>query len=81
MVTGATVLCFCIVGGGFTFQLTHQREALERLNTLAGLARAVENTVAIGAYARDEVLLGEVADGMARNELVEALEICWWSAR
>jgi signal transduction histidine kinase/DNA-binding response OmpR family regulator len=75
VVSAIAVLCFCIVAGGITYQLTSRREAEERLGSLSGLARAVENTVAIGAYAHDEVLLGEVADGMARNELVEALEI------
>jgi len=75
LVVGAAVLCFCLVAGALTYHLTRVRTTAESLQALNDLARAVENTVAIGAYARDDVLLGEVAEGLARNELVAAIQV------
>jgi signal transduction histidine kinase/CheY-like chemotaxis protein len=75
VVVAAVVLCFCLVAGSASYQLTRQQEADQSIRMLRGLAGAVENTIAIGAYAHDEVLLGEVADGLARNELVATIEI------
>jgi two-component system, sensor histidine kinase and response regulator len=75
LVVAAAVLCFCLVAGALTYYVTRQRTTDEGLEALAGLANAVQNTVAIGAYARDDVLLGEVAEGLARNELVAAIEV------
>ena len=75
LIVAVAVVCLCLVAGGFAQHLTRQRVAADSLGALAGLARAVENTVAIGAFARDNVLLGEVADGLMRNELVAGIEI------
>jgi two-component system sensor histidine kinase/response regulator len=75
LVVAVAVVCFCVVAGGFAHHLSRQRSATASLSALTGLARAVENTVAIGAFARDDVLLGEVIDGLVRNELVHAIEI------
>ena len=75
LVVGAAVLCFCLVAGALTFQLTRAQTTAESIDSLTGLSRAVENTVAIGAYARDDVLLGEVAEGLVRNDLVAAIEV------
>ena len=75
LVVAAAVLCFCLVAGALTYHLTRAQTTAESLDSLAGLARAVENTMAIGAYARDDVLLTEVAEGLARNELVAAIEV------
>ena len=75
LVVAVAVMCFCLVAGTVTYQLTQRRTTDESLDALSGLSRAVENTVAIGAYAGDEVLLGEVADGLAGNELVAAIQI------
>ncbi len=75
LVVAVAVIGFCVVAGFITFHLTRQREADDSMNALAGLAHAVENTVAIGAYAHDDVLLGELADGLMRNELVAGIQI------
>ncbi|MDQ2777923.1 MAG: ATP-binding protein, partial [Pseudomonadota bacterium] len=43
--------------------------------TIDDLARAVEKTLAVGAYAADKVLVAEVVDGLARNSLVASVEV------
>ena len=75
LVVALAVLCFCLLAGGLVHNLSRQRSAAASRSALAGLAGAVENTVAIGVYARDEVLLAEVTDGLMRNELVGAIEV------
>ncbi len=75
LVVALAVLCFCLLAGALVHNLSRQRSADASRSALAGLAGAVENTVAIGLYARDEVLLAEVTDGLMRNELVEAIEV------
>jgi signal transduction histidine kinase/CheY-like chemotaxis protein len=75
MVVALGVLSFCLVAGGMTYRLTDRRETTESLESLASLSRAVESTLAVGAYARDEVLLKEVVDGLTRSELVAAIDV------
>ncbi len=75
MVVAVAVACFCIAASALVQHLADRRAVVASLDTLAGLSRAVENTVAIGAFAQDDVLLGEVADGLAQNELVAGIEI------
>ncbi len=75
LVVALAVLAFCVLAGGLAHSLSRKRSADASRSTLAGLASALANTVAIGVYARDEVLLGEVTEGLARNELVEAIEV------
>jgi signal transduction histidine kinase/CheY-like chemotaxis protein len=67
--------CLCVVAGALSYRIGHQRATATSRSALEGLARAVEGTVAEGAYAKDPVLLNEVARGLARNELVAAIEI------
>lgn len=43
--------------------------------TLAGLVEAVRNTAAVGAYANDAVLMGEVAQGLITHPMVAAVRI------
>jgi len=75
LVVVTAIVGFCVVSGGFTYHVARQRETSDNLSALAGLTQAVENTVAIGAYAGDEVLLDEVATGLSRNPLIAAIEI------
>ncbi len=67
--------CLCVIAGTLAFRIGHQRAIATSRNALEGLAGAVEGTVAEGAYANDPVLLGEVANGLARNDLVAAIDI------
>ena len=66
---------FSAVAGGLAYRLGHERALASSRSTLEGLARAVEKTVAIGAFAADRVLVQEVVDGLARNDLVAAVEV------
>jgi two-component system, sensor histidine kinase and response regulator len=68
-------LCLCAVAGGMSYQFAHQRALAASRSALENLSRAVEKTVAIGAFANDLLLLNEVVDGLARNELVAEIEI------
>ena len=73
VVAGAVL--FSVAAGGLAYQLGHERALASSRGTLEGLARAVAMTVAIGAYASDRVLMQEVADGLARNELVASVDV------
>lgn len=73
VVVGAVL--FSAVAGGFAYRLGHERVLANSHRALEGLARAVESTVAIGAFAADPVLLREVVSGLARNELVASAEV------
>lgn len=59
LIVAVAAVCLCLVAGGFARHLTRQRVAADSLGALADLAGAIENTVTIGASARDDVLLGE----------------------
>src|SRR5690606_23745172 len=75
LVIAVAVLCFCLIAGAVVQHLARGRAVDRSLEALAGLSRAVDNTVAIGAFAQDNVLLEEVAEGLIGNELVAAIEI------
>ncbi len=73
VVVGAAL--FAAAAGGLAFHLGHERALASSRKALDGLARAVEKTVAVGAFAKDPVLLNEVVAGLTRNEWVSAVEI------
>jgi two-component system, sensor histidine kinase and response regulator len=73
IVVGAAL--FSAVAGGLAYRLGHERALANSRAALEGLAQAVEKTVAVGAFAGDAVLLREVADGLARNDLVAGVEV------
>jgi signal transduction histidine kinase/DNA-binding response OmpR family regulator len=75
VIIAVAVAGFCVMAGVVVYRIADWRAERQSLDALAGLSRAVQNTVAIGAFARDEVLLGEVADGLVGNDLVAAVEI------
>lgn len=58
---------FTLLAGLVAWRLGYQHAVEQNRHTLASLATAVEKTVATGVYARDNVLLGELLDGLARN--------------
>ncbi|MFG6466711.1 diguanylate cyclase domain-containing protein [Roseateles sp. BYS87W] len=57
------------------YHLGQARALNSSRQSVEALATAVEKTLAIGAYAKDPVLLQEVADGLARNELVDTVAV------
>jgi len=65
----------CVIAGALAYGIAHQRAIATSRSVLEGLASAVEGTVAEGAYVKDPVLLGEVARGLASNELVAVIDI------
>ncbi|MEO8525794.1 MAG: hypothetical protein ABI460_13810, partial [Caldimonas sp.] len=73
IVVGATL--FAAIGGGLAYRLGYQRALSNSHNNLEALARAVEKTVAIGAFAGDSVLLHEVVEGLTRNDGVASAEV------
>ncbi len=73
VVLGAVV--FSALAGAIAYQLGHWRAMDNSRNALEGLARAVDKTAAIGAYASDKVLLREISEGLLRNELVASAEV------
>ena len=58
---------FTLLAGLVAWWLGYQHAVEQNRHTLASLAQAVEKTVATGVYARDNVLLGELLDGLAGN--------------
>ena len=73
VVLGAVL--FSAAAGAIAYRLGHARAMDNSRHTLEGLARSVEKTAAIGAFASDQVLLREITDGLARNELVAHAEV------
>ena len=73
VVLGAVV--FSAAAGAIAYQFGHSRALDNSRNALEGLARAVNKTAAIGAFASDKVLLREISDGLIRNELVASAEV------
>jgi signal transduction histidine kinase/DNA-binding response OmpR family regulator len=73
VVVGATL--FCSVAGVLVYRLGHARALANSRGTIESLARAVEKTVAVGVFAGDPVLLGEVVEGLARNDIVGAVAV------
>jgi diguanylate cyclase (GGDEF)-like protein/PAS domain S-box-containing protein len=66
---------FASAGGVLAWHLGYQRAVAQSRDTLGSLALAVDRTVAIGLYARDNVLVAEIVDGLVRNERVAAVEV------
>jgi len=75
LIVGVAASCLCVIACVLAYGVARERATATSRSALEGLASAVEGTVAEGAYVEDPVLLGEVANGLARNELVLAIEI------
>ena len=73
VVLGAVV--FSAAAGAIAYHLGHSLALDNSRNALEGLARAVDKTAAIGAFASDTVLLREISDGLVRNQLVASAEV------
>ncbi|XVJ68680.1 MAG: response regulator [Rhizobacter sp.] len=69
---------FAGVAGAMAYRLGHTRAMTHSLSVIEDLARAVEKTVAVGAYAKDTVLLTEIAQGLSQNQLINSVAV--WSA-
>lgn len=66
---------FAAAAGWVAYRLGHQRALESGRSNLIGLVAALEKTAAIGAYTGDRLLLREVADGLARNDLVAMVSV------
>ena len=73
VVVGAAL--FAAAAGALAYRLGHERALLSSRRALEGLAHAVEKTVAVGAYARDSILLNEIITGLAHNPSVAAVDV------
>jgi two-component system sensor histidine kinase/response regulator len=73
VVIGATV--FAALAVAVAYRIGHARALVKSRAEIESLARAVEKTVAIGAYAADPVLLQEVVNGLSRDELIAGAEV------
>ncbi|MCE4539940.1 sensor domain-containing diguanylate cyclase [Pelomonas sp. P7] len=71
----ASAALIAVVAATVAYQLAQARALASGRSSVEALATAVEKTLAIGAYAQDAVLLQEVAGGLARNELVNRVEV------
>ncbi|MEO6280600.1 sensor domain-containing diguanylate cyclase [Roseateles sp.] len=71
----ASAAVLALVGATIAYQFGQARALATGRSSVEALATAVEKTLAIGAYAKDEVLLQEVAGGLARNDLVNVVEV------
>jgi diguanylate cyclase (GGDEF)-like protein/PAS domain S-box-containing protein len=60
---------------GVSDRVAYRMAEQDARHTLAGLVEAVRNTAAVGAYAGDQVLLGEVANGLVSHPMVGAVRI------
>lgn len=75
LVVFASATLLALVVATVAYQLSQARALASGRSSVEALATAVEKTLAIGAYARDEVLLQEVAGGLVRNELVDVVAV------
>ena len=75
LLAGAAALLLACLSAGASFWMAYRDAERDALTTLAGLADAVKNTAAVGAYASDTVLLEEVAGGLARHPMVGEVRI------
>jgi two-component system sensor histidine kinase/response regulator len=73
VIVGATL--FAATAAALAYWLGHQRAMAGTRAVLEGLVGSVEKTAAAGAFAADPVLLREIVDGLARNQLVAAAEV------
>lgn len=71
----ASAAVLALAAATVAYQLGQARALASGRSSVEALATAVEKTLAIGAYAKDAVLLQEVAGGLARNELVDVVEV------
>lgn len=71
----AAAVVFAVLAGALAYEFGFRRASTAALQSLNGLLVAVEKTAAIGAYAGDKVLLQEVAEGLARDPQVQAVDI------
>jgi diguanylate cyclase (GGDEF)-like protein/PAS domain S-box-containing protein len=71
----ASATLLALIAATIAYQFGQARALASGRSSVQALATAVEKTVAIGAYANDAVLLQEVAGGLARNELVNVVEV------
>lgn len=75
LVVFASATLLALVVATVAYQLSQARALASGRSSVEALATAVEKTLAIGAYARDAVLLQEVAGGLVRNELVDVVAV------
>lgn len=71
----AAAALLALVAATVAYQLAQTRALASSRSSAEALATAVEKTVAIGAYAGDLVLMQEVADGLAHDEMVANVEV------
>jgi diguanylate cyclase (GGDEF)-like protein/PAS domain S-box-containing protein len=64
-----------VVAATVAYQLGHARALDSSRSSVEALGAAVQNTVAIGAFANDSVLLQEVAGGLSRNDLINMVVV------
>ncbi|MDE2371383.1 MAG: sensor domain-containing diguanylate cyclase [Burkholderiales bacterium] len=57
------------------YQLAVVNRRSESAEAVRGVVSAIERTLAIGLYAKDKVLLQELADGLARHPLVRTVSV------
>jgi len=70
-VSGTLLLLASVV----VFQVARSRYVAAEQTSVQAMTSAVEKSLAVGAYARDEVLLQELLDGLARHPTVQRVEI------
>lgn len=75
LVVFASAALIAVVMATIAYRLAETRARASSRDSVEALATAVEKTLAIGAFANDVVLLQEVAGGLARNELVDVVEV------
>ena len=75
LVVFASATLLAVVAATIAYQFAQARALASSRSSVEALATAVEKTLAIGASANDTVLLQEVAGGLARNELVDVVEV------
>ncbi|CAM3642905.1 PAS domain S-box protein [Roseateles saccharophilus] len=64
-----------VIAAAGAYGLGQTRALARSRSSVEALAVAVEKTLQIGAFANDAVLLQEVANGLARNELIAAVTV------
>jgi diguanylate cyclase (GGDEF)-like protein/PAS domain S-box-containing protein len=74
-IAAGVALAVATLTAGASYWLAHRVAERDARSTLAGLIEAVRNTAAVGAYAADQVLLDEVANGLIHHPMVGAVNI------
>lgn len=71
----AAAVALAVLAAALSYHLARSRAEDDARAAIQGLITAIENSLNTGVYARDELLLGELVEGMVRHPQVDAAQV------